>query len=108
MSTWDKYERDGKIAVLVSPGFGADWSTWVSDSEQACMDRRFVELALGERKGTIDELSKEIWGPDNHEYTGGWEDIEVEWLSKGQRFEISEYDGSESLRCLDPETWFVA
>lgn len=24
----EKYEKDGKIAVLVSSGFGAGWSSW--------------------------------------------------------------------------------
>jgi len=26
-----KYIRDGKVAVLYSPGFGAGWSTWNDD-----------------------------------------------------------------------------
>ena len=27
----DKVIRDGKVAVIISPGFGAGWSTWADD-----------------------------------------------------------------------------
>src|SRR6478609_2455061 len=30
-----KVIRDGMVAVIVSPGFGAGWSTWADDAESA-------------------------------------------------------------------------
>jgi len=34
-------------------------------------------------------------------YTGGAEDVRIEWLEPGVRFYVDEYDGSESLRTFD-------
>lgn len=44
----DKIERDGKVAVLYSPGYGAGWSTWADArySETLCMDARIVGPVL--------------------------------------------------------------
>ena len=29
----EKLERDGKVAILYSPGYGAGWSTWNDDND---------------------------------------------------------------------------
>ena len=46
----EKIVRDGKVAVAVSYGFGAGWSTW---NEVNPMDARFNQLFLD---GKIDEV----------------------------------------------------
>ena len=94
---FEKYERDGKIAVLISPGFGAGWSTWFDgDQQQAAMDRRLVEHVLA--GGKIDqEITAEVFGPDDHRYIGGGGNVEVEWVEKGKHFYIHEYDGNERI-----------
>lgn len=43
-----KLIRDGKVAVLVSPGFGAGWSTWNGDDEDAIFNKRLALAVLGE------------------------------------------------------------
>ena len=104
---FEKHIVDGKVAVLYSPGFGAGWSTWAyDDTEQAmAMDR---DLVLAFLDGGVDALVKVTAQkyPDN--YTGGAEDVEVAWLPEGTRFEIREYDGSETLHTLDNVSWLVA
>ena len=92
--SFEKYERDGKVAVLVSPGFGAGWSSWVGgDEQQAAMDRRLVERVL--TGGKIDEeLAVEVLGGDP--YLGDI-NVDVEWVEKGKPFYIHVYDGSEHL-----------
>jgi len=97
-----QYERtfkDGNTAVLVSPGFGAGWSTWSNDArEEACVfDSRIVEKVLAGEDVT-EEWLKQIWGLDEDDYIGtfGVEDLTVEWVPTGQRFFIEVYDGSES------------
>lgn len=94
----DKVERDGRIAVLVSPGFGAGWSTWADDSqiELAIFDPRLVAAAEA-GMDDIDCLMVEVFGDESF-YTGGWKNIEVRWIDKGESFIIDEYDGSESVR----------
>lgn len=108
----EKVIRDGKVAVLLSPGFGAGWSTWEHEdgaSELMIFDRRLVELA--ERGGTeneAEELAKELTGLD-YIYSGGWSDISIKWVDEGTIFYVHEYDGSESLRHLnDGNEWRTA
>lgn len=39
---------------------------------------------------------------------GGADQLEVEWIEEGTRFEIHEYDGSESVRVLTLYDGYVA
>lgn len=96
----EKLIEDDKVAILVSPGFGAGWSTWADESirDFVMFDRRIVEAAM--RNASADEaeaLVKELTGTD-YIYMGGWDDIRVRWVDVGTTFYINEYDGSESLR----------
>ena len=104
---FEKHIVDGKVAVLYSPGYGSSWSTWAyGDTGKAmAMDR---DLVLAFLNGGVDALVKitEQKYPDN--YTGGAHDVVVAWLPEGTRFEIREYDGSETLRTLDNVSWWVA
>lgn len=99
----EKVIRDGKVAVLVSPGFGAGWSTWAEgyQAEVAIFDRRFVEAV---ESGVVDinPLAREIFVAD-HFCTLGWP-VEIEWIDQGSKFTIEEYDGSESLRMVSDLT----
>ena len=40
----EKYIQDGKVAILVSPGFGTGWSTW--EGKELAYDKRVVEFWL--------------------------------------------------------------
>jgi len=105
----EKLIRDGKVAVLISPGFGAGWSTWASEhawstwasehAEFALFDKGLVELA--ERGATTDEVETYLASKDMDFYKGGWRDVEIRWLDQGTRFTVEEYDGSESLRMIE-------
>lgn len=104
--TFEKYERDGMIAVLVSPGFGAGWATWAdSNEEQWAMDRRLVERVLSGGQPD-DELINEVFGPDEYRYLGGLP-VMVEWVEKGRPFYIHEYDGYESIKTSDDLIWIA-
>lgn len=101
----EKVIRDGKVAVLVSPGFGAGWSTWNSEHRDFLLfDRQLVELA--ERQADtaeVDASMGKLFGEDEV-YCGGWDQIVVRWLPEGTHFTISEYDGSESLETIESLT----
>lgn len=99
-----KVERDGKVAVLFSPGFGAGWSTWANeeDREALCMDADIVQPFLDGDKARALAVALEKF-PDT--YTGGFNDLEVEWIDKGAQFEIEEYDGSESVHVIGGRTY---
>lgn len=102
----NKIEKDGMIAVLYSPGYGAGWSTWNSYcKETLCMDSEIVQAVIdGDINKAIEVALKKC--PDI--YTGGAEDLVVEWVKKGDMFEISEYDGNESIRTFDASEYMIA
>lgn len=98
--TFKKLKKGGKVAILISPGFGAGWSTWAHDGldEFLLFDKGLVELAL--REASADEAEAYIKSKADgaYVYMGGWGNVVVEWLPIGTRFLVHEYDGSESLR----------
>lgn len=94
----EKVIRNGMVAVLVSPGFGAGWSTWNGEvKDWLLFDKAFVEFA--ERNARAEEVEAYIerTAGEQHVYCGGWPCI-VEWVAEGTLFYIHEYDGSESIR----------
>ena len=92
-----KVTRDGMVAVLISPGFGAGWSTWTSEhAEMLLFDHRFVEAAEA-GVTDIEPIVKQVFGKDEYIYTGGWRDISICWLPAGTAFMVNEYDGNESI-----------
>lgn len=88
----DKIVRDGKVAVLYSPGYGAGWSTWGDGISP--FDPDMVRAVLGESDETPSEVHHRKY-PD--EYDGGVDDLVIQWVPEGTQFDILEYDGSESL-----------
>jgi hypothetical protein len=107
----EKLIRDGLVAVLYSPGYGAGWSTWWEDelAEFVTYDRRLVELA--ERAASdqeVKDLLSSLLGPDVHIYTGGWDQIDIAWIPEGTNFRINEYDGYESIELAAEIGWLVA
>ena len=95
----EKVIRDGKVAVLVSHGFGAGWYSWNSEHQELLFHPKLVEMVEQKRNKEIDdEWVKENLGIDI--YAGGADGISIHWLPIGTAFEIDEYDGSESLRTL--------
>jgi hypothetical protein len=97
----EKYVNEkGQVAVLVSPGFGAGWSTWAGgDEEFYAMDKGLIELRLrNATAGEVEKYCESVKGETP--YMGGWEDVKIRWLDPGTQFTIKEYDGSESLHLI--------
>jgi hypothetical protein len=104
----EKVIRDGKVAVLYSPGFGAGWSTWNSEHESMLYHPMLVDTVLSNEANWLENaeaLASLIW-PDA--YLGGIGDLTVEWIPVGTLFKITEYDGSESIEYKEAGGWFVA
>lgn len=95
----EKVIRNGQVAVLYSPGFGAGWYSW-NDKKELLFHPKLVEMVENNRQSEITtQWIQENLGIDNV-YCGGAKDLEIEWLDEGTVFEIDEYDGSESIRTL--------
>jgi|SRR5665213_790614 len=97
----EKVIRDGKVAVLYSPGFGAGWFTWNTGNPQCIFHPSIVALVENDEKEKItDELIQEILGCE-YFYSGGAEDLKIEWVKVGTAFKIDEYDGYESISTVE-------
>ena len=98
-----KVVRDGKVAVLISDGWGAGFHTWGAPVE-AIFDPTLVELI--ERQQYEDAIAYlESTYPND---VIAVEDLVVQWIPEGAKFIIMEYDGNESIAMLDEVKWITA
>lgn len=90
------YNDDEELAVLISPGYGAGWSTW-NDIDIA-LDSKIIEYFMRNPKPTEEEMSCFLEENGYHNiYMGGYENLKIKWIPKGTSFLIMEYDGSEYI-----------
>lgn len=102
----DKLIRDGKVAVLISPGFGAGWSTWNHHIPEILWDPTIVQmLEEGCRPQVLHQYVEDVY-PDVNAF--GTASLRVVWIPEGTRFRVTEYDGHESIVLHDEENWHVA
>ena len=102
----NKKIKDGMVAVLVSPRYGAGWYSW-HGVEELIYDPKLVEMV--EEKASVENIllyCEEVYG-ENH-YYGGAEELEVVWLSVGTPFRFDEYGGAETIEIRDEINWMVA
>jgi hypothetical protein len=104
----EKLIRDGQVAVLYSPGYGAGWSTWNPERfEEMLFDPQIADIrdrgdADWEKKAQAIALVKY---PDA--YLGGLEELQVRWLPVGTQFRVNEYDGNEELDIKEQMDWIT-
>lgn len=106
----NKLERDGKVAVVISPGHGAGWSTWNDHKfrEILCMDAEIAQAVLDENLKEVIRLVKEKCNNRVDVDLGEVDTLRIEWLPKGERFEISEYDGHEEIVIYSDKIYMTA
>ncbi len=93
------------MKVLISPGYGAGWSTW--NKPEMAFDRRLIQAV--ERGITEDDMKKlcESLGYENP-YMGGFAALEVVDVPSGFIFKIEEYDGSEYIEYFNENEWYMS
>jgi hypothetical protein len=101
----NKTIKDGRVAVIYSPGYGAGWSTWNPDYPDMVFDPGLVDLVLEGNKEKILAYVTLKWGNTNLQ---GVDDLEVEWIAEGIEFVIEEYDGAETIVLKDEMKWICA
>jgi len=107
----NKVIRDGKVAVLVSPGYGAGWSTWAYAGDEDNRDFMLFDptlVAMVERGDSVEAIESYVKSKHPNTYCGGADDLTIEWLPVGTAFRIHEYDGSESVEVRDDMHWNIA
>ena len=97
----EKYIKDGKVAVLISTGYGSGWSTCNPEYPALKYDPEIVAKVL-ENPEKLDVLSiyDIVERKYPNMYTGGIQNVCVKWVDIGEKFMITEYDGFESLSLL--------
>ena len=100
----EKVIRDGMVAVLYSPGYGAGWYSWNTKYPECLFDPNIVAMVEAGQHDQIEAYCKTAH-PDL--LLGGTEQLQIEWLPVGTAFKIEEYDGYESIEYQDTD-WHVA
>ena len=100
----NKVIRDGKVAVLISYGWGSGFYTWGAPLE-AIFDPKLVELVkLEDFDGAVKYVETTYPGVT----TLGIIDLQIAWINEGEEFIINEYDGSESIQFKNKTQWITA
>ena len=100
----NKVIKDGKVAVLISYGYGAGFHSWGAPLE-AIFDPKLVELVESE---DFDGANEYVRNTYPGVYTGGVGDLIVVWVDEGEDFIINEYDGSEGIQLKNKTEWITA
>ncbi len=115
--------EDGFVPVLVSTGFGSEWSACIRNPtlrKQMILDSRLVKYVASQEfkqyfsreniwsdqiNEYFNELMKTIFSEDilEDQYlnVGGFSDLEIQLVPKNSTFRITEYDGAESIEIFD-------
>lgn len=119
------YNNKSELGILISPGWGAGWSTWYKDFDNKegeqryaiALDKRVIEFWMNhkydkEKTETINETYKmqdflESIGYD-HVYMGGYAQLKLVFIPKGQLFCILEQDGYESIETPESMGMIIA
>lgn len=104
-----KVIRDGKVAVLISRGFGAGWYSW-HGIEPLLYDPHIIRILENpdedEDNNTIERYCEETYGENS--YYNGIDGLTIIWVPENARFKIDEYDGAETLVLEDSVKWLTA
>ncbi len=93
------------MKVLISPSFGAGWSTWegvhlaidkdlIAAFERGCGEEEMRQLCIKKGYGDV--------------YMGGFSGLTIEEVPKGCYFKVREYDGAEYIEIFNPSDWIKA
>lgn len=94
----EKVIRNGHVAVLYSPGWGAGWYSWNPDFPQLLFHPKIVEMVEnGKQQEIDDEWVKENLGIEEYVCVLGADNLRIKWIPVGTQFRVNEYDGFESI-----------
>lgn len=100
----EKVVRDGKVAVIFSPGYGAGWYSWHL-REDLLFEPAIVHWI---EQGDFEKIQAHLHLKYPDVYFGDIEDLSIKWLDQGTEFIIDEYDGHESVCVKNEVEWLSA
>jgi hypothetical protein len=101
----NKLIRNGQVAVIYSPEFGAGWSTWNPRHPGILFDPAIVEFV---EKKQDEELQVYVTLKYPGINDGGIMGLTIEWIPAGALFRVNEYDGAETIELRDRIKWIQA
>lgn len=106
----ERVVRDGKVAVLYSPGYGAGWSSWADFdlAQKLIFDPEIVAWVENGKEGEYPDLERKYGVIAEGFHDGGAIDLRICWVPLGVKFLIYEYDGYESVILENEENWITA
>lgn len=103
----NKVIKEGKVAILYSPRYGAGWYSWNNFCPQCVFSPEIVKMVEDDRLDDVtSELCKSLFGDEF--YSGGSDGLRIHWLPEGTNFTIDEYDGFESIHYVDQIQYLTA
>ena len=111
----NKVIRDGKVAVLYSPGYGAGWFSWNTWCKECLFSPEIVamvEAGINWEKDwkKVEKKAKELFNKDGKEfevYDNAVRDLKIAWIDEGAVFQIHENEGYERIK-ISYDDWIVA
>jgi len=102
----EKLIKDGKVAVLIHPDYGAGWSSAAfRRKEEILFDKDIAQAVLDKDF----ELAESIATQKYHdECLPGLDKIKVVWIPVGEEFRLTEYDGYEHIHLKKHEHYYTA
>lgn len=98
------------MKVLISPGYGAGWSTWY-DPDMATNKELIAYFESGVTKKQMAQKCKELgfcYPNGEPYYMGGFDQLEIVEVPKGSFFRILEFDGCEYIEIMSDIDWEYA
>ena len=99
-----KLIKDGMVAVVICPGYGAGFSTWYN--EVYPMDKDMAEAVLAGSENLVITAFRKMVPEDD--LVNDYRELDVVWVPVGTKFIIREYDGHESIQTFDDIDWMTA
>ena len=101
---YEKFKKDGEVAVLISPGFGAGWHSWNEKYEGLLFDKDIVIPVLEKNFDLARKVAEEKY-PEAYISA---DQLEVVWIEEGTIFDIEEYDGNERIHIIGGREYHIA
>lgn len=105
----EKVIESGKVAVVITNGYGGGWSSWGAPIELV-FHPLIVEMVRNNRKNEIcpEWLAANFGEEYASIYCGSVHNLAVVWVPEGALFRIEEYDGWESIVMFNRAEYITA
>lgn len=106
----ERFYRDNKLAVIISPRYGSGWYTWLLEPKlltHPLLVKRIEQGLPITIKWLEETLQIDLGGlldDEDLKYTV----LKIEWVPKGCSFKVKEYDGLESIKFFNPKEYILA